>query len=1052
MNPRPADALNRDALVEQLSRLDSDNPSDVAIAPPPATVSGLKAELDTLIVQLREPAGPDPFVGETGLRRAHELVLAIGAEPESEARSERSELGRIGPYELLEKLGEGGMGAVYKALHSSLEKIVALKILSKDRLNPQAISRFKREMKAVGKLDHPNIVRATDAGEASGDHFLVMEYVEGIDLAELLRRVGPLAAADACELARQTAVGLQHAHQRGLVHRDIKPSNIMLAWSDEHAPTVKILDMGLALLSEPAAAMSGELTATGQLMGTLEYMSPEQSLDTHQVDIRADIYSLGATLHKLLCGKAPFSGERFNTAGKFLVALATETPPSIRTQRNDLPKDLVAIVDRMLARDPAERPATPAEVVQALAPFASGADLTRLAATARDHDAALEALPVTEVVRPLTSPATASLAATAELPKPHALGERGYTKTIVAAVGLLALLGGVLLFGGQLSRIVTNQGQIVIETDGVGIELLIKDQEGKVLVDGETKREITFKAGEYNIEVTVKDSAGEQRFVTDHFMLTRNDKKIVDARWQVAKAKQKLAPASRATDPAALAISTDPDRCAAEWVLSIGGKITIQENGHERQPKAVEDLPRGAFELTVARLDSNPKVNNASLAHFQGCQNLTTLDLQRNKLSDAGLVHFKDCKKLEVLHLLSNRDVTDEGLAHFGDCENLTSLNLADTRLSDAGLSRFRNLKNLTDLHLGATRVTDAGLSHLKDCKNLMGLNLSQTGISDVGLVHFKDCKNLIHLGLDQTQVTDAGLAQFKDCKKITHLSLEQTQVTDAGLVPFQGSSNLTRVSLDSTQVTDAGLAHLKDCNNLSFLTLRDLRVTDAAVADLANMSRLKIFSLANTRMSPRGHEQLKAALPGLKFDWSEPNRSVAVGVLALGGSVEISQRDEQESHPIKNAADLPRDFFQVRRVSLVGVDQPWGKLLPQFAALRFPEFDRLESLDLSGTTLPRGAQPNLDFLAGIHGLRELNLADAGLNDGWLAKLPNLPTLKRLVLDGNDIRGGKGFSRLSGLTNLESLELRRTKVTTVGTAELKQALPNCKILWDEPEK
>ena len=376
MNPRPAHDMDRNALVEQLSRLDVCDPGDASITQAPSTVWGLKAELDTLIGQLREPAEPDPFSNESGLRRAQELVLAIGVEPKT--RRDRLESGQIGPYELLEKLGEGGMGVVYKAMHSSLNKIVALKILPPDRHNPQAISRFQREMKAVGKLDHPNIVRATDAGEVDGKHFLVMEYVDGVDLSKLLRCAGPLAAADACELVRQAAVGLQHAHQRGLVHRDIKPSNIMLAWSEEHAPAVKILDLGLALLSEQPVPIHGDLTTTGQLFGSLEYMSPEQSMDTHHVDIRSDIYSLGATLYKLICGNAPFSGERFNTPGKFVVALATETPPSLGERRSDLPIGLIAIVDRMLARMPAERPATPAEVAQALAPFASGADVLEL--------------------------------------------------------------------------------------------------------------------------------------------------------------------------------------------------------------------------------------------------------------------------------------------------------------------------------------------------------------------------------------------------------------------------------------------------------------------------------------------------------------------------------------------------------------------------------------------------------------------------------------------------------------------------------------------------
>jgi len=248
-------------------------------------------------------------------------------------------------------------------------------------------------------------------------------------------------------------------------------------------------------------------------------------------------------------------------------------------------------------------------------------------------------------------------------------------------------------------------------------------------------------------------------------------------------------------------------------------------------------------------------------------------------------------------------------------------------------------------------------------------------------------------------------------------------------------------------------LAHLKACNNVTFLNLRDTQMTDAAVADLVGMSRLQQLNLANTRMSPLGHEKLKTAFPGLKFDWSEPNRSIAAGVLAVGGSVEISQRNEQESRPIKAAADLPRDYFQVRRVSLAGVAVPLGKLLSQFSELHFPEFDRLESVDLSGCILPSNPPSNYDFLAGIHGLRELNLADAGLNDASLAKLPKMPTLKRLVLDGNNLRdGGRGFARLSDLTQLESLELRRTNVSVTSIAELKQTLPNCKIVLDAADK
>src|SRR5262249_40919805 len=178
-------------------------------------------------------------------------------------------LGTLGHYRLVAKLGEGGMGAVYKAVHTKLERVVALKVLPAERLaDPQAVTRFEREMRAVGKLQHPNIVAAHDAGEIDGTHYLVMELVEGSDLARLVRDRGPLPIAEACELIRQAALGLAHAHEHGLVHRDIKPSNLMLARAAQSSapPTVKVLDLGLALLSDGHVEAAGELTSTGQVM------------------------------------------------------------------------------------------------------------------------------------------------------------------------------------------------------------------------------------------------------------------------------------------------------------------------------------------------------------------------------------------------------------------------------------------------------------------------------------------------------------------------------------------------------------------------------------------------------------------------------------------------------------------------------------------------------------------------------------------------------------------------------------------------------------------
>jgi len=349
-----------------------------------STVNRLKAELDALAMKLRQPPPLDPYEQESAFRHALGLVEAMGgtsspASIQSPEHAPPDQLGFLGQYELLCVLGRGAMGTVYKARHSKLDKIVAVKVLDIGRLRDErAVARFEREMKAIASAEHPHIVRATDAGESEGRHFLVMEYVAGLDLSRLLSNVGPLPAAEACELIRQAALGLHYAHSKGLVHRDLKPSNLMLASNEDGSPQVKILDMGLALLRTPRASEGRELTANGQVMGTFDYMAPEQATDSHKVDIRADIYSLGATLYKLLCGRPPLAGHEEDSPVKRLMTMANETPLPIVQRRSDLPEDLPAVVDRMLARNPDERYATPAEVAAALTPFCVACDLTAL--------------------------------------------------------------------------------------------------------------------------------------------------------------------------------------------------------------------------------------------------------------------------------------------------------------------------------------------------------------------------------------------------------------------------------------------------------------------------------------------------------------------------------------------------------------------------------------------------------------------------------------------------------------------------------------------------
>lgn len=269
----------------------------------------------------------------------------------------------IGKYKVLERLGSGGMGSVYLCEHKFMRRRVAVKVLPIAKAeDPAALERFYREARAVAALDHPNIVRAYDIDRADKLHFLVMEYVDGASLQEMIRRGGPLSPLRAAHYLRQAALGLQHAHETAnLVHRDIKPGNILV----DRSGVVKLLDMGLArFFNDDADNITKQYDEN--VLGTADYLAPEQAVDSHSVDIRADIYSLGATFYFCLTGRTPFSE---GTVAQKLIWHQTRQPKPIRSFRNDVSDELLAVIDKMMAKDAADRYQTPAEVVAALEPF-----------------------------------------------------------------------------------------------------------------------------------------------------------------------------------------------------------------------------------------------------------------------------------------------------------------------------------------------------------------------------------------------------------------------------------------------------------------------------------------------------------------------------------------------------------------------------------------------------------------------------------------------------------------------------------------------------------
>lgn len=290
------------------------------------------------------------------------MVEGWGPESSSQAATNSPDESRVlGDYRLIRQLGEGGMGTVYLAEHIRLRSQRAVKLLAERLVNhPDAIARFHREMEVAGRLTHPNVVTTHDARESNGTHYLVMEYVEGQDLSQLVKEQGPLSPDRAIDCIQQAAAALEYAHAAGVVHRDIKPSNFLLAKDG----TVKLLDLGLARLSEAVNfTPDNGLTNTGSIMGTVDYMAPEQAMDTKSADERSDIYSLGCTLFFLLTGRPAYEG---TSVTQKLIAHREQPIPDLAGEIEKVPVQLQAVFQRMISKQPEQRFQSMAELLAAL--------------------------------------------------------------------------------------------------------------------------------------------------------------------------------------------------------------------------------------------------------------------------------------------------------------------------------------------------------------------------------------------------------------------------------------------------------------------------------------------------------------------------------------------------------------------------------------------------------------------------------------------------------------------------------------------------------------
>ncbi|MFO0968778.1 MAG: serine/threonine-protein kinase [Gemmataceae bacterium] len=435
-----------------------------------AIVSGVAGDAFTTLLQSTQALSdtPEPVAGEASTIDSGALGGGTGscAAADAEHVDIPSMLANHPRYRPVRQLGSGGMGTVWLAEHRVMGRQVAVKVIRPEFVaKAGAIERFRRETQTAAMLTHPNIVTAFDAERVGDTHLLAMEYINGVSLADEVRSRGPLPVAEACDAVRQAALGLQRAHECGLVHRDVKPQNLMRTADG----TVKILDFGLAVLGDMNRADRG-LTGTGVVMGTPDYVAPEQAEDPRTADVRSDIYSLGCTLYYFLTGRVPFPGD---SVLRKLDAHRHSAPEPVRKRRPQVPEALATIVARMMAKKPADRYQTPAEVAQAL-----------------------EAL--TKIARPAPR-----------------------RRWLVAAAALFA---GMLLAGGVVYRIETDKGELVITTETDDVDVIIKEG-GRIVrvIDMKTDKQITLtlRSGVYELEL--KGAPEGLKLTVEKATLTRGD-------------------------------------------------------------------------------------------------------------------------------------------------------------------------------------------------------------------------------------------------------------------------------------------------------------------------------------------------------------------------------------------------------------------------------------------------------------------------------------------------------------------------------------------------
>lgn len=732
------------------------------------TSSGLMSSDDVLAFVDAIPAESRPSDGEALARELVKQKKLTRFQAEQIYANMGASL-TLGNYVILDKLGQGGMGMVLKAEHKRMKRLVAIKVMSPGAVKtPDALKRFHREVEAAAKLRHPNIVAADDADEAKGTHFLVMEYVEGSDLSVLIKKQGPFPVDQAVRCIIQAARGLEYAHKRGVIHRDIKPANLLL----DREGTVKILDMGLARIEDSVGGSSegAGLTSTGTIMGTVDYMSPEQAMDTKQADARSDIYSLGCSLYYLLTGKCLYDGD---TMMKKLMAHQNAPLPSLSLIRADVPLAVNSVFQKMVAKQAKNRYQSMTEVLQAL-------ESCQDSSSGSSSDT-----PVVVPPESVGSQLQSFLNTVDSKPSPVTSA-----KTAVQPTGTSLQLTAIYDQSDRAAEATMLSGDFA---NTMSPQVRVNDIPAVQGMSSPARKNALTKT------ITAVVIVSALAATTFLWPKTRNKQ---DQRPETSEAKESTGTTnsgsrqssdSQSESEKSHPADNDPERIMAEWVIGNGGSVTLY--GKYTPTWKIADLPAQPFQISgiAVHFPAPP-----TIADIERLTRLSRLRYLTVRLPAPPTRQFT--RAIAEAWPLEQLDLGYHGTPNLEDADavmellklrSLRSLTLGGVAIDDNVVAKFGQLPALTDLFFyGCTNVRDDGFVRLaaNPPLKLRSLGLGRTNVGARGLSAIAKFPHLNELYLDDVKLDDSAIAELVPSPVLVMLILNGTNVTSVGTASLQKS------------------------------------------------------------------------------------------------------------------------------------------------------------------------------------------------------------------------------------------------------------------------